>query len=236
MVFPSAALGNAALTEEQLDAIEAGYTGTFGNTTVSLAVYRNELEDSTDFFSRDFYSTLAPPPGWPPPGVVPPGVPPQFIPVPPGTFPSAFSYRNIGEIVNQGLELGINGNPTSKWSWFANYSYQDEPEATGIDESEINTPPQNRFNFGLAFNGDRFFANGNANIVDDARWTDVLDARFHGTTDSFTQVNLGLGLRLAGDKVTLAVNGSNIFDEDVQQHVFGDIISRKIAGHVIFNF
>jgi len=32
------------------------------------------------------------------------------------------------------------------------------------------------------------------------------------------------------------VIGANIFDEEVQQHVFGDIISRKITGQVGFHF
>ena len=30
--------------------------------------------------------------------------------------------------------------------------------------------------------------------------------------------------------------GQNLFDERVQQHIFGDIISRKIAGQVSFQF
>jgi len=237
LVFPSAAVGNPGLQEERLDAFEVGYVGNFGSrTTVTVSVYRNETQDSQDFFNRDFYTTASPPPGWPPPGVVPPGVPPQFIPVPPNTFPSAFSYRNIGEIVDQGVEFSINQHPTVEWSWYFNYSWQDKPDVTGIPEDEVNIPPEHRANFGLGYNGQRFFANGNVNYVDEAFWTDVLDSRFHGPTDSYTQVNLSLGVRLLNDKVTFSVIGNNIFDEDVQQHIFGDIISRKVIAQVLFSF
>lgn len=237
LVFPTLAVGNPDLQEEQLDAFEVGYVGSFAKqTTVTVSAYRNEQTDTTDFFPRDYYSTPFPPPGWPPPGIVPPGVPPQLIPVPPGTFPAAFSYRNVGEIVNQGVEVGVSSRPTRSWSWFANYSWQDEPEVTGIPADEVNLPPENRFNLGAAFNGRRFFANGNVNYQDEARWTDVLDARFHGTTGDFTMVNLTLGVRLAGDRARLSVIGTNVFDDEVQQHVFGDIISRKVVGQLAFEF
>jgi hypothetical protein len=32
------------------------------------------------------------------------------------------------------------------------------------------------------------------------------------------------------------VLGSNVTDEEVQQHIFGDIISRKIVGQIGFRF
>ncbi len=49
-------------------------------------------------------------------------------------------------------------------------------------------------------------------------------------------VNVSLGVRLAAERVTLQILGSNIFDEDVQQHIFGDIISRKVIGQIGFRF
>ena len=54
--------------------------------------------------------------------------------------------------MDSGLEFGFNSNPRGNpWSWFFNYSWQDMPEVTGIDISEVNLPPENRVNFGLAF-------------------------------------------------------------------------------------
>jgi outer membrane receptor protein involved in Fe transport len=234
-VFPTAALGNPELGEEQLDAYEIGYVGTFKKVNFTFAVYRNETTDATDFFEAAFYDSNNPPPGWPLPPFIPIG-PGIFLPtVPTNTFPSVFTYRNIGEIVNQGAEISVDVRPTKAWRINANYTYQEDPDPTGIDESEINKPPRHRFNFGVAYDAERWYINANMNYQDEAFWTDVLDSRFHGPTDSFTQVNLGIGFRF-GDRATLTLTGSNIFDEEVQQHVFGDIISRKVTAELRFNF
>lgn len=235
-VFASAAIGNPDLGEEQLDAYEIGYVGTFKKATFTFAAYRNETTDGTDFFESQFYSSLNPPPGWPLPPFIPvaPGV---FIPtVPANTFPSVFSYRNIGESINQGVEVSADYRPTRAWRFNANYTYQEDPQVTGVDNPSFNLPPRHRFNFGISYDADHWYVNANMNYQDEAFWTDVLDSRFHGPTDSFTQVNVGLGFRFADDKYTLSITGSNIFDEEVQQHVFGDIISRKVTAELRFNF
>jgi hypothetical protein len=62
----------------------------------------------------------------------------------------------------------------------------------------------------------------------------VLDVT--GTTDSFTMLNLGAGVRLLEERLVLQVIGANVTDERVQQHIFGDIISRKVTGQVGWSF
>ncbi|HEX9737315.1 MAG TPA: TonB-dependent receptor [Thermoanaerobaculia bacterium] len=232
--FPTNAVGNPNLNEEALEAFEVGYVGSFGHTTLSLSLYRNEIEDSTDFFGAAAYTSTNPPPNWPlfflANGI--PIFPSQLN----GLFPSLFSYRNIGETVNEGVELAINARPSSKVSWFANYTYQADPDTTGIPEGEVNLPPNNRFNFGLSYDAGRFYVNGTVNYTDEAFWTDVLDSRFWGATDDFTIVNLGFGVRFNDDKITFAVIGTNILDEDFQAHIFGDVIPRRITGELRFRF
>ena len=142
----------------------------------------------------------------------------------------------MGEIVNEGFEFSVEMRPNRHWRANFNYAYQGEPEVTGIDQEAVNRPPEHRMNLGLFYDSNRFYLNGNINYVDEAFWTDVLDARFHGPTDSFTQFNVGFGWRFNDDRVTLAITGSNILDERVQQHVFGDIISRKVSGELRFKF
>lgn len=224
--FGTAALGNEDLNEESLDAYELSWVGTFGTTTTTVAVYRNVTEDVIDFATFSYYSAANPPAGWP--------LPPQFVP--PNTFPSAFRYRNIGEVTEQGVELSFNGRPNAEWSWFFNYSWQDDADVVGIPLNEYNRAPENRLNLGLSYDQGNFFANFNANYADDAFWTDVLDARFHGPTDSYTQFNVGFGMRLMEDQMQISITAQNVTDEEVQQHVFGDIISRKITGQVSFRF
>ncbi|MEO1088367.1 MAG: TonB-dependent receptor, partial [Acidobacteriota bacterium] len=237
--FPSLTLGNPLLQEEKLTAYELGYVGTFngGKTVVTAAIYRNELEDATDFFQAASYDPSNPPPGWPPllfdlllPQQVIDGA---LVAL---NLPSLFSYRNIGEEINEGLEFSLDYRPNLEWSFNFNYSFQEEPEIEGLNPGERNIPPEHRVNVGLSYNGDRWFFDANANYVDEAFFTDVLDSRFWGTTDDYTMVNLSVGWRLMDEKVTLSILGSNIFDEDAQQHIFGDIISRKIVGQVRFEF
>ncbi len=234
-VFTSDAVGNRNMTEEQLDAFEVSYAATFDKGSFTISAYHNETKDQSDFFPRDFYGDSNPPPGWPlglmaAPGVVLPLYPPA------GSLPSAFSYRNVGEVTDEGLEVGIQLQPSPNLNLFLNYSYQEDPEVEGIDISETNIPPNHRGNLGLSYDSGVFFLNASLNYQDEAFWTDVLDSRFYGPTDSFTQFNVGAGVRLAGDKVTVSVNGQNITDETVQQHVFGDLISRKVTGQVSFSF
>ncbi|MDA8020141.1 MAG: TonB-dependent receptor [Thermoanaerobaculia bacterium] len=229
-IFPSRAVGNPLLKEESLEAFEVGYVGNFDDITFTAAIYRNELKDATDFFPASAYTPANPPPDWP--------LPAFFLAAPPfaGALPSSFTYRNIGERTEEGIELSLDYRPNSDWHFNVNYSYQAEPDLVGQSLDETNIAPENRFNIGLAYNGPRWFFDVGANYVDEAFWTDVLDSRFWGPTDSYTMLNASVGIRLAGDKVTLSIIGTNVTDEFVQQHIFGDIISRKITGQVRFVF
>jgi outer membrane receptor protein involved in Fe transport len=243
-IVPVDAVGNPLATQEELDAFELGYVGQFDNgITFTISVYRNETADALDFFQRGVYTSLNPPANWPL-GLLATGTP-LFPPQLDGLLPSEFSYRNIGEILDEGVEISLNGRPSATFSWFLNYSYQAEPEATGIDQETlpngtvrdpINSPPQNRVNAGFSYSGGRYFFSANANYQDDAYWTDVLDSRFWGPTDAFTQVNVSAGLRFAEDRSTLSVNVQNVFDEEVLQHVFGDRLEQKITAQLLFRF
>lgn len=231
-VFPTQAMGNPQLKQESLTAYEVGYVGNLADNKVTFtaAVYRNEIEDSTDFFPAAAYTASNPPPSWP--------LPAFFLGFPPfaGALPSLFTYRNIGQLTQEGVELSLDYRPNLQWRISGNYSYQAEPEVEGLSLSETNIPPENRFNLGVAYNGPRWYFDVGANYVDEAFWTDILDSRFWGPTDSYTMLNASVGVRLAGDKVTLSIIGTNVTDEFVQQHVFGDIIARKITGQVRFSF
>jgi outer membrane receptor protein involved in Fe transport len=180
--------------------------------SLSLSLYRNELENNMDFYAAQ--ETII-------------SVPPFRVPV-----PKVFSYRNVGKVVNQGIEVGLNVALARQWSAFANWSYQADPETEGIARSEINTPPPHRVNLGAHYDGGRAFANGNLNYAGEAFFTDVLDSRFWGPTEPYTQVNLAAGVRLRGGRLVLSVLGNNVFDARVQQHVFGDVLRRKITGEL----
>ncbi len=235
-VFPSIVVGNPNLVEERTDQIEIGYRGAIGNGKFSwdVAVYRSETKDSLDFFTAGAYTFFNQPPGFPPPfqcflpGAPVPPCPPGF----PGaiTLPSRFSYRNVGKTINKGFELGLRMQPMVRNTLTVNYSYQQDPDITGVPEDEIGRPPNHRFNVGWNGYKDNWFYAASVNYTDEAFWTDVLDSRFWGTTDDFTTVDASLGVMLLDGTAELSLRATNLFDAEVLQHIFGDLIGRRVVG------
>jgi outer membrane receptor protein involved in Fe transport len=229
--FPIQANGNLALTEESLTAYELGYTGTFQNRfTVNGAWYLNKTSDGIYFTQSGVYSSANPPPGWPLPPFVLDGLAQQGL-----FLPSNYTYLNLKGVRNWGIELGVDARVSPQLTVFANYSWQAEPKPDRAEDFvELNIPPANRFNLGASFSRGRFFGNLSFNYTDSAFWTDVLDARYHGPTDSYGMLNGGFGVRFADDRVTASVKFTDLNNANVQQHVFGDILKRQVWGELRF--
>jgi hypothetical protein len=164
-------------------------------------------------------------------------LPPQVIAlVPGGSFPAQFTYLNFGRTTQKGLELGVNSTLNDFVSGFVNYSYQARPKPDGFDISELNLPPKNRFNIGVNFSRSRYTGNLTVAYTDSAFWQDVLDDRYHGTTDAYTLVNGGVGVKWAANRLTTSVKVINLANQQVQQHVFGDILKRQVVGELRVEF
>jgi iron complex outermembrane receptor protein len=231
--LPIKSVGNTELTETSLDAFEVGYTGIVRTrTVVTAAFYVNKTKDDILFTEvRDArWTGTNPPPGWP--------LPPPVIGIISGGagFPALFTYQNFGETTQKGIELGVDSSINRYLGVFANYSYQAEPEPEGFALSELNLPPKNRFNIGFSVNYDRFLGNVTVTHADSAFWQDVLDDRFHGTTEAYTMVNGGAGVRWLNNRITTSIKTTNLGNADVQQHVFGDITKRQVVGEVRIEF
>ncbi len=237
--FPVRAIGNEELLEESTESFEVGYTGFIKNrATVSAAVYFTRNQDEIFFTQTGRYRATGAPPGWPLPPVVLEVLPPPCAPGQPcttGGLPSEFSYRNLGTVKNKGFELGIDGSVNQAVNLYANYSFQADPEPD-FPESEINKPPKNRVNAGVNFRQSRFLGNLSVSYVDDAFWQDVLDARFAGPTEAYTQVDGAFGVRFAQEKIQATVKVINLTNEDIQSHVFGDFLKRQVIGELRFTF
>ena len=230
--------GNPDLEEQLLDSLEFGYSGVVGRAIISAAFYNNWLQNEI-LFTEDptaRYTASAPPANWP--------LNPLFIAAlaAQGRFlPGRFTYNNFGKTSNRGFELGVQ-SPINDWlDLFANYSYQTDPEVdedsdNSVPATELNLPPTHRFNIGGAVDYERFTGNLSVSFSDDAFWQDVLGPGFQGTTDAYTLVNLGFGMRWASDKVTTSIKIVNLFNDDIQQHIFGDITKRQIVGEIRVNF
>jgi len=248
-------IGNPGLKEESLTAYELSYTGTFNDkTTLGLAVYQNDSDDSINFTSilpsSDF------PTGGPgfevytPANSAETGIPgPLYgvllqLRIPGFPLPRTVStYLNLGPSRQRGLEASIDHRFTNNFSGSVNYSFQDDPEILDPDSGQIRypigelaLPPKHRFNAAVNWSSKRFVGNASVNHVGEALWTDVLTSTFHGFTDAFTMVNASFGVRWADGKVTTTLKGTNLTDETIQQHIFGDILKRSVFAEVRFQF
>ena len=232
--LPVRSVGNADLKETSLDAYEVGYTGVLaGRTVLSAAYYVNKSKNDILFTEvrSARYTASNPPPGWP--------LSPLVIPAVTGGagFPALFTYQNFGKTTQKGLELGLDTPVARYLNVFANYSWQGKPEPTGFDISELNLPPKNRYNLGASIDYARFLGNVSVSYSDSAFWQDVLDDRYHGTTKAYTLVNAGFGVKWGkGDQITTSVKVMNLANQDIQQHVFGDVTRRQIVGELRVGF
>ena len=208
LTFPSVATGNLDLKEEGLTAYEVSYIGLFGRMTFGAAAYVSRTSDMIQFAQTQAFTPTA---------------------------PARFTYLNYERVRDRGLELSFDTSVTPSVTFFANYSWQDDPKPTGFNVSDLNLPPSHRVNAGVGFARGRYFGSLSGSFVDTAFWQDV-DPRYVGPTDAYSTMDGGFGVRSTDGTMTVAVRGKNLFNETVQEHVFGDLLKRTIMGEVIFRF
>ena len=148
-------------------------------------------------------------------------------------MPSDWSYRNIGRTVDQGIEFTVE-NSLDDWYWWANLSWQDDPDIQGADPADVNQAPEWRLNLGVGQDFGSVFWNVNANYQDDSYWADVLFVR--AELDGFTQVNTSVGWRFRNEQLGVKLIVQNLFDEELQQHIFGDILERRVKAQISYAF
>jgi iron complex outermembrane receptor protein len=231
--------GNPDLEAKQLDAFEIGWMGRFGNTArFEVAGYWNEFRNSFQTIASQFYTADNPPGGWP--------FDPGLLDGPlAGMVPSAFSFVNLGQSTERGVEVGGSVFLDRHWTLSANWSWQDEPELSdytavmmpdGSERYPVNSPPKHRVNVGLDYDSPGLFGSAAFSYQDQAFWTDVLDSRGWGPTEAFTMVNARLGVRFPSQGLEVSASAVNLFDSKVQQHVWGDFIGRRVLGEVTYRF
>ena len=252
--FPVAAVGNQDLGQHSLDAFEIGYSGVIADrASVSAAWYYNIMVDEMYFTQVASYSSSNVPPGWP----LPPSVLDQLIAANafgPGLgLPSGYSVpefeRPPGLHGRHRLRKGADAGDRTRARRGGDQPRQrlrqlllaEQPVARDgrhpgpARERRVlryNFPPNNRFNAGFNVSYGRYFGDLALSYQGEAYWQDVLDARYAGTTDSFTMLNGGFGVRWMGGKLITSLKGTNLANQEVMQHVFGDVIKRSIVGEV----
>ena len=220
--YPIVTVGNDEIEEETIDAYEIGYTGVLGRTTLTASVYYNSTEGLIHLLPVEFYTAADPP-------LFPPGILPGAFPL-----PKVFQNVNTGTQIDKGFEFSADTRVGRYIDTFFNYSYQATPQVSSDVPFAVNIPPRNRFNVGFAYTGPRIFGSMSVNYTAEAFFADVLV--FEGVTDSYWMVDATVGYHLMRDSLTLKLRGVNVLDDRIQQHIFGDIISRRIVAELGFRF
>jgi outer membrane receptor protein involved in Fe transport len=242
--------------EEAITAYEVGYTGTFGGrTTVGVAYYINDQDDGINFTTTPsviaanglpaLFTPSNPPPGW-----VQLGLPVQLLAVPAlraavfDRVPATYTYLNLGPVRNKGLELSIDHAFSRGLNGFVNYSWQADPEVLDPDSgqrafpiAELAVPPHNRVNAGLNYDSEKWLGSANVNWVDEGFYNDVLGSLgFDGFVEGYTMLNASLGIKFNQGKWVATIKGTNLTNEEIQQHVFGDILKRSLSAELRVSF
>lgn len=255
--------GNPELLAERLFAYEAGWAGALNDWIgASVSVYVNERRDVIDSTVTGLWSTRNPPPGWNrafagvqqfftglvrrlPPGTLPRPV--AAIAVNPAVLvdilgsttglelPSTLSWVNRESIRDSGFEVGLNGRRGGVGG-YVNYSWQAEPEAKGFDGEAVSIPAAHRLNAGFDATSGPWTFGASLNYSDRSYWTDVLNERFHGWTEAFTMVNASLRVRLFDGRVQPSVQVLNLLNQEIQNHIFGDVLRRQVMGQIRYRF
>jgi outer membrane receptor protein involved in Fe transport len=223
--------GDTNAKAESLTMWEIGYTGVFGRTTASGAVYLGDLHNPIANVPGRPYTSANPPPGWP--------LPPFLLDVLAQNgvaLPSELVTTNLGPVRNRGLEVGLSHRFSGGVAAFANYSWQDHPEPLDSDPGTprypagaLNVPSHDRFNLGLTLDRGRLLGGLTLSYMSEAFWADVLGPPYWGPTPAHTLLGASAGVRLGGTRLTLMLKGMNLLNEDVQYHVFGDIAKRSVV-------
>lgn len=219
--FYSQAVGNPELERESIDALELGYSARYRNFYVDAAVYRNTIEDNTAFFPSEFYSAADPPAGWP--------LPPSAVP--PFALPKTFTFFNVGRVRMEGLELSGEVRPRLSTTLRASYTYQRDPRVENdhpLIPLVVNRPPRHMGSVSGEYRRERWFGSASVSYTGRAFWADVLDQRFWGYSDASTIVSAAAGMEVRRNG-EVSLEGTNLLDRRVKQHVFGDVIGRKVA-------
>lgn len=238
---PTRATGNPDLTEEHTDAFEVSYTGKVGKKGLfSAAWYYMKTSNEIFFTVKSAYT--APPTGWtsiPQWAAFGAAGPTVATGVWNGVqasqhFPSEYTYKNLGEVKNKGLELGFDSE-FGPMSYYLNYSYASQPVPTfpGLDATaalaEINIPAKHRFNYGVSTSIWKIFYTVSTSMVGKAYWQDVLDSRYAGYTPKFIASDFMIGTKFNHDKAILQLRINNMANAAIQQHIFGDVMKRSMV-------
>jgi hypothetical protein len=151
-------------------------------------------------------------------------------------FPSGYTYANLGSVVEQGR--GARSRPYVQRYVRGIHQLRvpvgPDSDLPGTDPEtgaqEINRPSKHQFNVGVTCQHGAVFGQFAVSHASGAFWQDVLDSAYHGNTQPYTSVNGAFGVKFDGGRYALSVKATNLGNQAIQQHIFGDVIKRQVVG------
>ena len=90
---------------------------------------------------------------------------------------------------------------------------------------------------GFNYGGPRFLGTLQINYTGKAFWQDVLDSRYSGFTDAYTLVNGSFGVKWGEKgKIVTMLKVTNLLNQEIQQHIFGDISKLQMVAEMRVGF
>jgi outer membrane receptor for ferrienterochelin and colicins len=243
--IPLLARGNNDLTVEKIRSYEAGYNGIYGGKLyLALEYYRNRVENFVTDLLPGVNPAFAP---YTPPSFLPPTVAAQVLATLRGGLGTnfagltninglpalVFSYANAGLVDTQGVDLTLNYYVTNRVVADFSYSWFDfEVKEKNERDQLLPNAPENKANFGLTYNSDKFSVSGKYRWVDAFPWAAGV---FVGDIPSYGIVDVGFMYKL-GNNWQLGVDVSNLLDKEHWQSWGGDLLSRRALGFVSYTW
>lgn len=166
-----------------------------------------------------------------------------------GRIPALFQYQNTGTVRNDGLELGLSWANRRGFGTALNYSWQSDPVSAGVPMSDridtarqqhdqgltpdttdfVNIPARHRLSLSAQYDRGRWFASGSWDYVSGTFWQDVLTSDFWGFVSGYNLVGVRGGWRWPRQGLELSGQITNLLNEPIQQHIYGDVIGRRMT-------
>lgn len=113
---------------------------------------------------------------------------------------------------------------------------QSEPEAKGFEGEPLSIPAAHRVNAGFDATSGPWTVAASLNYSGRSYWADVLNERFHGWTEAFTTVNANVRVRLFDGRIQPSIQVLNLLNQEIQNHIFGDVLRRQVMGQIRYRF
>lgn len=243
--MPILARGNANLDVEKVKSHELGYSGIYaGRLFLTVDLYKSSLSNFvTDLLPgvNPAFARYQVPAGFPAPVVgginafLAAALGPRIggLTTVNGRPALVLSYTNAGEVDTQGGEIAVNYYVTNNWVVDFNYSKFDfDVKSSLLGDRLLPNAPENKYNFGLSFRGDRLDTKISYRWVEEFDWAAGV---FVGTIPEYEVVNLALNYRI-NNMFGIGADVSNALGDEHFESFGGDLMDRRALGFVSVNW